>query len=139
MCRGLLEAMRRGRCVLLPVLVVLIAVHPAGASHSAAFGGPHAVVAFASPQHQALQGSSGPVFAPQPAHRHDADDHIDHAVDRPRPEGLAAVPEPTGTAVVSLLPVGDPWCGSAVSRRRAGGDEGPSRSADLAMNCVRRQ
>lgn len=164
MCRGLLEAMRRGRSVLLPVLVVLIAAHLAGASHSAAFGGPHAAVAsvsplYLSPRHQsarhesppwqspqrrsprqhALQGSSGQAFAPQPAHRHDVDDHVDHAVDRPRPEGVAAVPVPAGTAVVSAVPAGCPWGDFAFSPRRAGGERDPSWTTDPAMNCVWRQ
>ncbi|MFD8631738.1 hypothetical protein [Streptomyces sp. NPDC059533] len=131
---AVLRLERRSCTRLVPVLVMLVAAHLAGATHTAAFAGPHTVSqAIACPQQHAAQ---GPAVTPEPPHEHDSDSHVDHAVDRPRPNGsctaaVSAFSElPAADHVVALeAPAGaTPWC--------TGPPGGP---APRTLSCVSRQ
>ncbi|MFG3133546.1 hypothetical protein ACGFZU_38355 [Streptomyces tendae] len=102
--RAWVRRLRRCRAVLLPVLVVLIAAHITGASHGAAFTGPHVFVGSACPHVVAAEDASRHAVEAPPAHGHGAGDHVDHAVDRPRTAGAAteALPVALDTETAGL-------------------------------------
>lgn len=137
MWRALVRTMRRGRIVLLPVLVFLVSVHLAGAAHSATFSGPHTIMAVDGPRHHAPQDSAWPAFTGEPPHEHDTLEHIDHAVDRPRSAETSVVAVPV-MATLLAAPSGQSFA-SGVSAGSTARVAGPPGDGALALNCVWRQ
>ncbi|MFD9418775.1 hypothetical protein ACFWC9_29260 [Streptomyces goshikiensis] len=137
MWSALVRMMRRGRIVLLPVLVFLVSVHLAGAAHSATFSGPHTTLAVDGLRRHAPQESAPPAFTGEPPHEHDTQGHIDHAVDRPRSAETSVVAVPV-TAALLAAPSGQSFA-SGVSAGSTTCAAGPPGDAALALNCVWRQ
>ncbi|MGP3683176.1 hypothetical protein ACTVZO_00320 [Streptomyces sp. IBSNAI002] len=128
--------LRRCRVLLLPGLVLVVAAHIAVATHSAAFGGPHASVSGPSTQHRALQGPVIPSEAQEPLHQHGVTDHVDHAVDRPRTHADTVATVPVSSDGLAALPVPEQ---RTTSLRSAGEAGPPGHPAPLVLNCVCRQ
>ncbi|GAA1707942.1 hypothetical protein [Streptomyces yatensis] len=96
-----------GRAALLMGLVVLIAVHLAGAVHGAAFEGSHVGLDAVESSHATAP--AAPAHGHEQEHEHEAHGHIDHAADRPRgparsPDDLGADPADDGLVLFPSLP-----------------------------------
>lgn len=121
-------------------LVVLITAHLAGTVHSSLFEGPHVSTVAAVCAHHGTDGDGR--FAPHPGHDHEADTHIDHAADRPRPVSADdTVLEPGFDGLAPIAAVGGD--GGAAPRDPPAAVTGSSYSSygrsTLVLHCVWRQ
>ncbi|NGO81649.1 hypothetical protein G6045_39255 [Streptomyces sp. YC504] len=140
---ALVRAMRQGRLVLVPLLAVLITAHLASAAHSAPFAGPHGahgphlgIVAACPPGHHTAAGPQQAALVPGPAHDHDAGEHVDHSVDRPRDPGTQELSAPA----LPLLGLLTPAAGCAPPPPAAVDHAGPpGRGGERSSLCVWRQ
>ncbi|MFE7979765.1 hypothetical protein [Streptomyces shenzhenensis] len=100
---AILASRRPGRIGLFLGLAVLVTAHIAGAVHSSSFAGPHLGVEVVAQVHPSVGVAHGP--GQPPGHRHDAEDHLDHAVDRPRsgPDAATAGPGHADPAIAPAV------------------------------------
>ncbi|WP_275558207.1 hypothetical protein [Streptomyces sp. 5-6(2022)] len=125
-----------GRAALLLGLVVLMAVHLAGAVHGAAFEGPDVRLAAVESAHSARH--TPPAGGHE--HEHEAHGHIDHAVDRPRgsahPDDLGTGPADDGLELFPSRPVRPAACPAGRPTGHSAGAAAPQGRSTLALHCV---
>ncbi|NGO14563.1 hypothetical protein G5C60_44970 [Streptomyces sp. HC44] len=134
------RAGRSGRIGLLLGLVLLVTAHLAGVVHGASFSGPHvSTVAAAWAAHGEHHEEKGDAVTPSPGHEHGADDHLDHAADRPRADLDDAVAELSHDGLPNRPGTADPAAGRAAGRPPWDVPDPPGGRSALSLHCVWRQ
>jgi hypothetical protein len=131
------------RVGLLLALVLLTVAHLAGTVHASSFEGPHVSVLVAAHEQHGTNGDDRK-SAPHPGHDHEADDHIDHAADRPRSVSiddtiLGPCPGLDGLTLLPVAGAGPAGTGGVSPRDPPGIPRSSYGPSPLALHCVWRQ